>query len=45
MFQWGRGGCFSDGGAYFLSGGVPHAGALVLVRGGGFENPLPNNPE
>ena len=30
------GGCFSDGGASFLSGGVPHEGASVLVgRGGG----------
>ena len=29
------GGCFSDGGASFLSGGVPHEGASVLVGGGG----------
>ena len=31
------GGCFSDGGASFLSGGVPHEGASVLVGGGGEE--------
>ena len=32
-FQWG--GCFSDGGASFLSGGAPHGGASVLMGGRG----------
>ena len=33
-FQWGRGGgCFSDGGASFLSEGEPHGGASVLMGG------------
>ena len=33
-FQWGD--LFSDGGASFLGGGLPHEGALVSM-GGGFE--------
>ena len=28
------GGCFSDGGASFLSGGALHGGASILVGGG-----------
>ena len=33
IFQWGR--LFFRWGASFLSGGVPHEGASVLVREGG----------
>ena len=36
-FQWGGGGgCFSDEESSFLSGGMPHGWALVLM-GGGFK--------
>ena len=36
-FQWGGGGgCFSDEESSFLSGGMPHGWALV-VMGGGFK--------
>ena len=51
-FQWGKEGCFSDVGASFLSGGVSHEGASVLM-GEGFSKkivgwrglPTMGNPE
>ena len=36
-FQWGGGGCFSDGGTSYLSGGgeVSHGGGASVLMGGG----------
>ena len=41
-FQWGGGGgCFSDEESSFLSGGMPHGWALVLMGGGYTPMPPP----